>query len=75
MTDMEKQGTHFWFMTIQNSSAASGTTVGDYQGTISPPRGTTRFDLFNKLRAEIEQRYPQAVDGVVVAFDVQPNKL
>ncbi|MGW4703252.1 hypothetical protein [Streptomyces sp. NPDC004285] len=72
---MQKQGTYFWFMAIQTSTAATGTTIGDYQGTISPPRGTTRFDLFNKVRAEVEQRYPQAVGGVVVAFDVQPNKL
>lgn len=66
-----KQGSHFWMMVIQQR----GGVVGSYQGTTTPERGETRLDLFNRVRTEIGRDYPDSVNGAVIDFDVQPNKL
>ena len=68
---MSKHGSHFWLMVVQERSGV----VGSYQGVVTPERGETRMDLFNKVRAEIERDRPANVGGAVTAFDVQPNKL
>lgn len=71
----EKQGTHFWFMTIQTPRADGRTHVGEYSGTITPKRGETRLDLYRWLRADVCAKYPDSQSGSVIAFDLQPNKL
>jgi hypothetical protein len=72
---MAEQGTHFWFMSIQTSSADGTTFLGSFQGTITPSRGRTRLDLFNQIRADINERELLTRGGAVVAFDIQPNKI
>lgn len=71
---MAKQVPHFWFMTIQTPNGA-GFRINSYQGVLTPKPGTTRLDLFNELREEIERRDPLSRGGCVIAFDVQPNAL
>jgi hypothetical protein len=74
MADSE-QGTHFWFLTIQMPGEGGTTSVGSYQGTLTPSRKETRLDALNKLRDLVAKQYPKTKDGVVLAFDIQPNKL
>ena len=74
MTDNADQGTHFWFMAIQTPNSR-GYFVADYKGTITPEPGATRLDLFNELLDGVGQRWPESRGGVVLAFDIQPNKL
>lgn len=70
----DSQGTHFWFMAIQTPNR-TGYRLNDYQGVLTPRPGSTRLDLFNDIRREVEQQDPLSRGGIVVAFDLQPNKL
>lgn len=72
--DSEKQGTHFWFMTVFKPIPGGG-DVRDFRGTASPKPGATRFDLFDEVRAKVNELDPSKVGGTVIAFDVQPNTL
>lgn len=69
-----EQGSHFWHMVIQTPNAR-GMHLGSYQGTRTPKRGQTRLDLFNDVLDEMYQKYPESRGGVVIAFDIQPNKI
>ncbi len=71
---MAEQGTHFYFMSMQMSNARGFYTT-DFQGVLTPKPGQTRLDLFNEIRADFEAREPRVRSGVVIAFDIQPNKL
>ncbi|MFJ5644060.1 hypothetical protein [Streptomyces sp. NPDC093223] len=71
---MNKQVPHFWFMTIETPGVGAS-RVGSYQGLRTPRRGQTRLELFNSIRAEIEERDPLTRGGVVVGFDIQPNEM
>ncbi|MEU6543848.1 hypothetical protein [Streptomyces sp. NPDC046859] len=73
--DMSKQGSHFWFMSIQGPNGAGGFYLNSYQGTRTPKRGATRLELFNSIRQEVSENDPLSQSGVVIAFDIQPNKL
>lgn len=73
--NMSQQGSHFWFMTIQAPNGTGGIYMNSYQGTRTPHRGATRLELFNAIRQEIKQVDPLSESGVVIAFDIQPNKL
>jgi len=74
MAPMGKQGTHFWFMTVH--MVANGQPITrSFHGTVTPLRGETRFDLFNRLVADVAEADPRTANGGVQAFDVQPNKL
>lgn len=73
--DASEQGSHFWFMTIQAPNSTGGFYMNSYQGTRTPKRGSTRLDLFNSIRQEIGENDPLGKNGVVIAFDIQPNKL
>lgn len=74
MTDPTKQGSHFWFMTIQTPNA-HGYDIGSYQGAFTPAPGATRLNLFNQLLADVQERFPNTRGGAAIAFDIQPNKL
>lgn len=69
-----KQGTHFWFMTIQKA-VPGGARFVDAQGTWTPDPSETRMDAFNAIRLDLELRDPAIQGGVIIAFDIQPNKL
>ncbi|MFG2794998.1 hypothetical protein [Streptomyces sp. NPDC048419] len=70
----DAQGTHFWFITLQAPSPA-GLSFFNYQGTVTPGRDNTRLDVFNEIRKDLVSRFPHLGKGVVLAFDVQPNRL
>lgn len=71
MTTPSKQGSHFWFITIQASNGKSATV----SGTVTPGRGKTRLDLFNDLLAKANAEVPGMTGGSILAFDVQPNQI
>lgn len=68
------QGTHFWFMVIQ-TPRDGGLYVNSYQGTWTPEPGATRLDMFNIIRAFVNEKDPRSRGGAAVAFDIQPNEL
>lgn len=70
----EPQGTHFWLLTMQTPNAA-GFYLNSYQGTITPAAGATRLDAFNEVRRLVEEQDPPSRGGIVLAFDVQPNRI
>ena len=71
---MPEQGTHFWFMTVQSPNDG-GFYMNSYQGTWTPGPEDTRLDVFNAIRSFVREKDPRAQGGVVVAFDLQSNKL
>lgn len=70
-----KQGTHFWRMAIQAPATDRTTNVIGGFGTWTPKRGQTRHDVCEDIRDALTEKYPEAQGGVVIAFDIQPNKL
>lgn len=74
-TDNTEQGTHFWTMAIQARSATEGLNITGAWGTWTPKRGQTRYDVFNDIRGALSESQPETRGGVVIAFDIQPNKL
>ena len=74
MTNPAEQGTHFWFMTVQAPNAG-GYFVNSYQGTWTPQPGATRLSTFNDIRSYVDSQDPRARGGIVLAFDLQPNRL
>lgn len=70
----KSEPTHFWFMAVQMPTA-TGYRINDYQGALTPQPGTTRLSLFMEIRAEVARQDPDTQGGVVISFDVQPNKL
>lgn len=75
MPKQDEQGTHFWTMTVQAPNATGRTNITFGWGTWTPKKGQTRYDVFPEIRAALAEQYPHAADGVVLAFDIQPNKL
>ncbi|MEU9947010.1 hypothetical protein [Streptomyces sp. NPDC047939] len=71
---MPKMKSYFWFMTVQTSNGA-GSRLNSYQGVVTPESGTTRLQLFNEVREEIDRLDPLSQGGCVIAFDMQPNEL
>ena len=71
-----EQGTHFWLITIQASHPGGGVSTRYFQGTVTPAPGETRMDVFNRLLQEVSEVEPAfRQNGVVLAFDLQPNQL
>lgn len=71
---MPEQGTHFYFITLQQGNAR-GFYTNTLSGCWTPGAEQTRLDVFNEIRAEFEARDPGVRGGVVLAFDIQPNQL
>lgn len=67
----DQQGSHFWYMTVMTT----GSKMRQFDGHIDPPRGMSRLDAFYEIRKGLDAQYPEIVGGVVLAFDIQPNKL
>ena len=70
-----EQGTHFYSIAIQYPRTDDTFGVVHAQGTYTPSKRETRFDVFGEIYGQMMEMYPQAADGVVLAFDIQPNKL
>lgn len=71
----DDQGTHFWTMSIQVPGPPGAPNITAGYGTWTPRDGQTRYDLVPEIRAALAERYPQCANGIVIAFDIQPNKL
>lgn len=71
---MPEQGTHFYFITLQQANAR-GIYTNTLSGYWTPAPGQTRLDVFNEIRAKFEARDAGVRGGVVLAFDIQPNQL
>ena len=71
------QGTHFWFMSlIVPSPPMNGFETYRRSGHFTPERGATRHDAFEMLLTTVKEQTPELRnDAVVLAFDIQPNKL
>jgi hypothetical protein len=68
------EGTHFWFMSVMAVNPR-GPWVNDYQGTLTLTPGATRMDLFNQIREEVAEKDLRSRDAIVLAFDIQPNRI
>lgn len=69
------QGSHFWFMSLI-VPARGGFETYRRSGHFTPEKGATRFDSFEMLLGVVKQGTPELRDdGVVLAFDIQPNRL
>lgn len=67
---MPEQGTHFWFMSLYGAG-----NIWRRSGTCTPPRGATRFDMFELLLESVRGEEARLQNATAVAFDIQPNKL
>lgn len=74
MSKQDQQGTHFFFITMQQVNAL-GPYTNTFSGAFTPKPDETRLSLYNAIRAEFEASDPKVRGGVVLAFDIQPNKL
>jgi hypothetical protein len=75
MPEQDEQGTRFWTMSIQAPGLPGVPNITAGFGTWTPGEGQTRFDVFPEIKAALTEQYPQCQGGVVLAFDIQPNKL
>ncbi|WP_309049253.1 NUDIX hydrolase [Streptomyces sp.] len=73
MSHSPQHDTHHYLVTLQASPSAGGTT-GTWTGTLTPPAGATRLDVYRSLRAGIGQANPPFADAIVLCFDLQPNQ-
>lgn len=73
MASETPHGSHFWFMTIQWHGNSNVT--GSYSGVFTPAAGSTRWDALKHLFERVVAEYPDASDGTILAFDIQPNQL
>lgn len=72
---MPEQGTHFYFMSFIVPNV-SGFSTHRRSGHFTPADGATRFDSFDMLLDAMKQESPELRNNaVVIAFDIQPNKL
>lgn len=71
----DQQGTHFFLITIQYPRPGGTVGITSANGAWTPARKSTRLDVFNAIRAELESQYPECRGGTVLAFDLQPNRL
>lgn len=67
---MNEDHDSFWFMSFQ--TAAGATTIS---GTFKKAPNATRNRAYEEIMATVREQHPHLADGVVVSFDVQPNKL
>ncbi|MEU5388651.1 hypothetical protein [Kitasatospora cineracea] len=68
------QGAHHYVLTLQHA-ARGGYGVFTTSGTLTPPAGWTRNDIFQGLIAETARTKPELADANVLFFDLQPNQL
>ena len=74
MAGIERQGTHFWFMSLV---APTGQGMDFYQrtGHLDLNPGATRADAFEEILAAVREQTPALTNARVLSFDIQPNNL
>jgi hypothetical protein len=70
----ELQGTHFWWIVVQTPRRFRRPVITASTGTITAMPGDSRYDLFWKVRDQVDADYPQARGGRVIAFELQRNE-
>ncbi|MGG2461735.1 hypothetical protein ACO0M4_18275 [Streptomyces sp. RGM 3693] len=68
---VKQQGSHHWVMTLELPGRAMNTLYG----TLTPPQGATRRDVFMGLKAEIAEESPEMAHANVVFFSLERNAL
>ncbi|MGW4806396.1 hypothetical protein [Kitasatospora sp. NPDC004272] len=68
------QGTHHYLLTLQHA-ARGGYGVFTTSGTLTPPAGWTRNDIYQGLLNNVAEQRPELGSPNVLFFDLQPNQL
>lgn len=68
------QGSHFYAMTL-NRPLKDGEANFMSSGTITPPPGTTRCDVYDELIARSIRLHPELAGASVLFFCLEPNTL
>ena len=70
------QGTHHYLLTLQKPMHGSGGfMVNTFTGHCSPPAGMSRFDVYQRLFADVVGHSPELAGASTLFFDLQPNQL
>ncbi|MEV7592583.1 hypothetical protein AB0O42_20140 [Streptomyces sp. NPDC089922] len=65
------QGSHMWVLTLEKPGRGLTTA----HGTVTPPTGATRFDVFRTLLDYVVSQNPQMSSGNCVFFTLELNRL
>jgi hypothetical protein len=65
------QGTHHFVITLENPQYGSVSC----SGTVTPPPGQTRHDVFQRIFSGLVNNAPQFAGANVLFFSLEPNQL
>ncbi|MGI5341868.1 hypothetical protein ACQEVS_32920 [Streptomyces sp. CA-181903] len=74
----QAQGSHHFVITLETpASSLSGATAVSYtlSGTLTPPPGATRHDMYQLVRAEAEKADPLLTRANTLFFSLERNDL
>jgi hypothetical protein len=63
-----------WVITLQKPTPR-GMAVNTQYGVIQPDPGATRRGLFEQVRREIDQQFPELSGANVMFWSLEPNEL
>ncbi|MFD0381159.1 hypothetical protein [Streptomyces sp. NPDC127112] len=66
-----QQGSHHWILTLE----MPGKQVLTDSGTVNPPAGATRYDMYLAIREHTVSGYPELSRANCVFFSLEPNQL
>ncbi|MFI1678822.1 hypothetical protein [Streptomyces sp. NPDC020607] len=69
------QGSHQYLLTLQAPHPSGGFAISTWTGTCTPTEGTTRHDIYQQLRQDVEREAPNFAGASLLFFDLQPNQL
>lgn len=67
----QEQGTHHYVLTLEVPGYSSVTL----EGTVTPPLGATRSDVYQRLRGDVTAHDARMAKGTVLFFSLEPNQL
>ncbi|MEV7170775.1 hypothetical protein AB0O18_13890 [Streptomyces sp. NPDC093224] len=65
------QGSHMWVLTLEKPGRGMTTA----HGTVTPPAGATRHDVFRRLLDYVVAENPRMSSGNCVFFTLESNRL
>ncbi|MFE6906989.1 hypothetical protein [Streptomyces erythrochromogenes] len=65
------QGSHMWVLTLDMPGRGMTTS----HGTVTPPAGATRHDVFRRLLDYVASEDPRMASANCVFFTLEPNRL
>ncbi|MGW2677161.1 hypothetical protein [Streptomyces sp. NPDC001436] len=66
-----QQGSHHWILTLE----VPGQQVVTDSGTLNPPAGSTRYDMYLAIREYVISRAPEMSRANTVFFSLESNQL